>query len=336
MDNDVIASEGTSVPSEVSSESSINEAPAQSSTPAPSLKESFNAKAAEISAAQSGNVAKEVADAYQPNYKLQVHELEREIEEWARPYIKDKESEEKFRELYQKAYGLEYVKPKYERFKSENERLSGETKNYEGIVETLRENVKNGDYDAFFKNVNVPVTEIYKWVAGQIQRENLPPEKKMEYDRMVQLQRENSELNRKLSTTSQQASQAETQQLNYELQTELSKPDVNSVMREFDQRQGRIGAFREAIIIHAEAIQNATGQNVTAAQAVQSLLTLRSNISGSTPGVVGQPNQASEQVVAKPVIPNFKARGGTPVKKIPKSIDDLRQMAKERIRELEG
>jgi len=43
--------------------------------------------------------------------------------------------------------------------------------------------------------------------------------------------------------------------------------------------------------------------------------------SSQTPGIINQQ--------AKPVIPNVSGKGAAPIKKVPKSIDDLKRMGKE-------
>jgi hypothetical protein len=58
---------------------------------------------------------------YTPNTKFKVMDKEHEFDAWLAPHIKDAETEKKAKELYEKAYGLDYVKPKYEASQKELE-----------------------------------------------------------------------------------------------------------------------------------------------------------------------------------------------------------------------
>jgi hypothetical protein len=103
-------------------------------------------------------------------------------------------------------------------------------------------------------------------------------------------------------------------------------------MREFDQRMGQVGAFREQVILAARTLEMARGQKVSASQAVNHILTLMGRTSGSHTGAA--PIQPGVVASNKPVIPNIRARGGSPIKKVPTSIDELKAQTKARLAEL--
>lgn len=275
------------------------------------------------------------APAYEPNLSFKVYDQEKKFDDWVKPLITSPEMEKKVRELYEKAHGLDFVKPKLERTREELTQVSEAKTRYDGIVQTLSTHVKNEDFDSFFKDTGIPEAMIFRWVANKLKYSELPPEEKRAYDERMELRRKNATLERDYGQATQKVSQAETQKLEFELNAELSKPEINATMREYDQRMGHVGAFREQIAIQAYANEIATGQRVTASQAVANLLTLMGKTPGSQPAVSAPPSQGGViQPQEKPVIPNFRGRSGSPVKKVPSSMEEFKAQTKARLEQL--
>lgn len=275
------------------------------------------------------------APIYQPNYKYKVHDQEKEFDEMFRPLVKDAETEKKIREMHEKLFGFEVIKPKYESRTKELETLKSEYMPIKEGIQELKEHVAARDFDSFFKGLNIPEKMIFDWVAKKLQYENLSPEDKRRYDSETELRRENLKLSKESKTYQSEAQQALVRARETELQTVLSSPEISTAMQSFDSRQGKVGAFREAVIRHAQAMYFSTGQDVSAKEAVESLMSLIGGASQATqPTTTPTVNQQTQ--TKPPVIPNIKSRGGSPVKKHPTSFAELRAQTQARIRELEG
>ncbi len=267
------------------------------------------------------------AEQYQPNFKFKVHDKEFEIDEWMRGVITNKEMEQKARELYEKAYGLDVIKPKLQKTREEKEALQSEYGTVQEGLNELRRHVKNRDFDEFFKSVNIPKEWVYEWAVKQAKYQTLPQDEKQRYDQEVELRRRNAELEKGTETYETKYRELAAQQKRMEVDSVLSRPQITEVVREFDSRAGREGAFREYLAIQAVTLEQVTGRPVSAEEAVNFALMVRSP--GGQPAGAPAVGNANPNNVAKPIIPNIKSRGGSPVRKAPTSIDDLRARARE-------
>ncbi len=330
----------STVPStEVSTDTSPIEQTQSQDTQSQPTEQSFadkiRSKASEATKSVAKDAAVQAAPVYQPNYKYKVHDQEKEFDEMFRPLVKDAETEKKVREMHEKLFGFEVIKPKYESRTKELESLKSEYMPIKEGIQELKEHVAAKDFDSFFKGLNIPEKMIFEWVAKKLQYENLSPEEKRRYDSETELRRENQKLSKESKTYQNEAQQALVRARETELQTVLSSPEVNTAMQSFDSRQGKVGAFREAVIRHAQAMYFSTGQDVSAKDAVESLMSLIGGASQAPqPTTTLTVNQQTQ--TKPPVIPNIKSRGGSPVKKHPTSFAELRAQTQARIRELEG
>lgn len=272
--------------------------------------------------------------AYTPNFKYKAYDKEGEFDEFLRSVIKDKKTEEKIRDLYTRAEGLSEMKPRHEKTVGELARLRDEYNPIKQGIETLKQHVANKDFDAFFRDVNIPSEWVMQWVAQKLQYENLSPEDKKRYDDAIELRRQNSQLMKEREEFGTQAQNYQSQLKEFELNAILQAPETNQFMQEFDARQGKVGAFRQFVAQHAYATEMATGRDVSAKEAVDAVMALIGRPAAAPAAV--QPAAQETQTQPKPVIPNIKSRGGSPVKKHAKTLDELRAYAQERIKEIQG
>lgn len=342
MDNLEVGAESTAtseVTSEVQSQTEVSQVQAgeatQSAAPdrtpaATGLAENLRTKAQQASTAKDATAQ---APVYQPNFKYKVHDQEKEFDEFYRALVKDQDSEKRVREMHEKLFGFDVIKPKYEARTKELETLRQEYTPLKEGIQTLREHVGARDFDAFFQGLNIPKEWIIEWAAKTLSYENLSPEEKRRYDMEIETRRENSRLRKEAESYKSTAEQAKVQARQVELDTTLQSPEVNRVMQAFDQRAGKVGAFRDRVIREAQAIYFESGRDVSAKEAVESLMQVLGQV-----GPQSEPAQTvTQQTQPKPpVIPNIKSRGGSPVKKHPRSFEELRQLAAERRKELAG
>lgn len=322
---------------EVATQSSVQSSPesAPQSTVSAAVE---TGKGASVSGSPQ-SVATEAGQApqYQPNFKFKVLDQEKEFDEFVRGVIKDSDTEKKVRELYEKAYGLDVVKPKLHKTREELEAVRGEWTPIKESIEVLKTHVKNKDFDAFFKDLNIPEHMIMQWAVQKAQYNDLSPQDKQRYDSEIELRRRNSELERELSSTSSKASEASVNLKRMELDYSLQNPEVNQIMRDYDAQKGQVGAFRDEVIRYGIAMEASSGKDVSAKEAVEALLGLMGRVPGRSSGQMSPQPQSPEtiQVPTKPVIPNLKSRSGVPVKKSPQSFDELRAQNMERIKQMQ-
>jgi len=265
---------------------------------------------------------------YAPNFKFNIKDQEYEMDEWVRGMVKDKDTEDKFRDVFTKAYALDGIKESREKLQNEYE---GVNKNYSEInqsLDILRDHVGNKDFDSFFKALNIPKEWVQQWMHQDLQRGQLPAEQQAQYDARLNAVREATELRRTNNELTQQHEAFQRQAQETELQTALQEPTVNQVMQNYDRKIGQVGAFREKVVAYAIGQYHATGRDLTAKEAINEIMSF-TNVHQAG---VGQTPQAQSQVVApqnKPVIPNIQGRSSSPVKKAPKSIEELKAQVKQ-------
>lgn len=283
-----------------------------------------------------GQQAAEQKPAFTPNFKYKAFQKEKEIEEFWRPLIKDADSEKKVKDLFTRAEAFDDLKARFDGTSQEFSRVFNEYQALDNDVRKVTTFLNKGDFDNFFDSIGVSHDKIFEWVAEKLEQENLAPEQKralraqqQERQRLYDLEQENRSLDEQ---SQMQASQARGVQLDMI----LSRPEVAQAASAWDSRMGTIGAFRDLVIEEGQKAWHMQKQDLSVEQAVQLVMTKYGKLIDAgvvTPQASAQPaaqaQSQSQPAAAKPVIPAVQGRGTSPVKKSPKSIDDLRQMAKE-------
>lgn len=263
------------------------------------------------------------APAYQPNYKFKAYDKEHEMDEWTRALIKDKETEEKFRSLYAKGHGIEEMKGKLEKYRNDYQKVNEDFTGTQAGLDRLKGHVSNGDFDAFFKETNIPLGKVWEWVEHKIKYNELSQEDKRRYDEAIQVKRQNMDLANKANSTDTKYQEVLSRQKQIEMKYALSEPETKQLQQSFDERIGRDGAFQEFVAEQGYLIEQSTGKDCPVEVAVKRAIA----ILGNTPGGLSQPTQAVTQVVPpgpKPVIPNIKGGSVAPVKKRPQNLKEMR------------
>lgn len=260
------------------------------------------------------------ATGYEPNLKFKVMDEEHEFDPFLRDVITDADTEKKVRELYEKAYGLDHVKPKFQQTKEEYKNLKQEYDGFMSEVSDLRDDYKNRDFDSFFKKLAIPKEDILKWVYEEARYQELPPEQRQAYDAKRQAEQQARQLGKQNQQLQEYYTQQVTQAKAYALNTALEQPSMRQIVQQFDARAGRPGAFRDEVINRGEFAWFQRKEDIPPEQAIQEVLTL----AGMTPGSVQQPlqshgagsagngyNQQPQQQAPKrrpPSIPNLDGR----------------------------
>ena len=274
--------------------------------------------------------------AYNPNYKFKAFGKEHELEEFWRGLIKDADSEKKVKDLFTKSFAFEDTKARYESTQEEYQGLLTDHQALDKDVKRVMKFRNDGDYENFFRSLRIPDQEIFNYVEQKLQRANMPPDQQRAFDqqslerqRQYDLETEKSDLEQQYQT---QAVQHRAMQLDWV----LNRPDVSQAASQWDQKLGKLGAFKEAVIAEAKTAWFAEQLDLSAEDATQRVIQkYGAFLNGSAPQapmpgnaapVISLAPQAQE---TKPVIPIIKGQGVSPIKKAPKTLDDLKKMSRE-------
>lgn len=279
------------------------------------------------------------APAYVPNHKYKVLDQEKEFDEWIRPHI-NKDNESKVRELYEKAMGLDHVKSKLGEERLTKEAVMKQYSNVTGEVKKILQHRDKGDLDTFFRMTNIPKETVLRWAIQQAQlieaTKDLPEDAKRVYNEYGDLKQRTLLLEEQLENMSSGHVEHAVQARTSELDGLLERPDVSPLASAFDTRLGKAGSFRDLVVRHGKAEWDASQgkRDLSPEQAVNeviNLLGLKSQVAdpATTPNEPAAPIAPRVVQSTKPtVLPNPGTGNGSAAVVKPKSLDDLRKMAK--------
>jgi hypothetical protein len=279
------------------------------------------------------------ASQYTPSYKYKILDKEYEFDAWMKPLLKDKDTEEKLRDLVTRSHGIDEIKKARDEFRTKLEDIEPKYKNIDASLTYLSDLVNKGDIRSFVEAIRLPKNKLLQYAIEELKYLQLPAEERSRIDaeraeaeRVVSLETQNQ-------TLQQQLYQASVQSREHELAMVTSRPDVQTVVNQFNALVGKPDAFRAKVVEKGLTHFHLTGQDLTAEQAVQAVLsevrpllgvavsnpqlTAGQQLAGTGATSAGQPVVVRE---TKPTIPNIQSGGVSPVKKQPRSLDDLRKL----------
>ena len=295
---------------------------------------------------------------FTPNFKFKYVSAdgakhEEDLPELIRPIIKDAESEKMVRDIFEKAKGLDYFKDKHEKLSTKHATVERNLNDVVGAIQELRELYQGGDLDAFFDRLKIPTERVLQYALDKVTYSELPPEQRQVLDSRLAAQRRARELERQNQNFAQQNLSAATHVKGVQLDSCLARPDIQAVAQAFESAPGRkLGDFRKAVCEHGEYVwfKSNGQQDLSPEEAIQQVIARfgvqipTSANSGVPPAPqASQPTQVSATTPQSsgtqtpapqphrpnvPVIPNVAGRSVSPTKQQPRSIDDLRKLAK--------
>lgn len=272
-----------------------------------------------------------IPNAWTPNWKFKAAGKEHEIPEFLRSVVKDADTEKQLKELHEKAYGLDLVKNNYQATQAQLQQFQKtvlpEYKNLKKTVDSVVMYRNNGDLDSVFESIGIPPNVVAQWMYKRLQLQELSPEQRSVYENEQNLRKQNYALQERVQNLSQGHEQNQLQTRAMELQSALAKPEAVAVAESYNSRMAQPDAFWNFVCQQADFMERTSGQRVSAEQAIQQSI----KILGTS--IVPGPAQAGNAAPANPnppVIPNIAgARNTSPIKKMARSTDDLRKLAKE-------
>lgn len=276
------------------------------------------------------------APVYEPNFKFKAFGKEKEIPEMFRGLIKDADSEKQVREVFTKSEAFDDMKQRYEGTAQEFQGLLNEHKALDQDVKRVMKFRNSRDFDNFFQSLRISDQEVFQWAQQKIQALQDPTmhqQYQQAAQQRAQVLQQQEEYESLQSNYQSQAVQARTMQLDMV----MARPDVTSTASAYDSRVGQIGAFRDLVIEEAKKAWFVQKVDLSAEQATQVVLQKFGKLFEQTPQAnaqapaqQAQAPQAQQPVVVapKPTIPSVQGKGTSPIKQAPKSLDDIRKMAK--------
>lgn len=280
--------------------------------------------------------AKAAVAAYQANFKFRANNKDHEFPESIRGAIKDADTEKHLRQIYEKAYGLEAVKERYNGIREEHNSLRSSYGNMMGQVQEAQQAYQKGDLDSVFETFKINPEKVLQWAVEKVQLSQLPPEQRQAYEAKRYAEKQNYLMEKKFQETSQQTLQQESQYLSQMLALVLERPDYSAVAQAYDSKKGKPGAFRELVIKVGESESILSKKTLTPLEAAQKAIEWLGEMPGAAqkqataaPAQVTSAPPATQEPQKKQTLPNLAnagARtGSSPAKKQMRSIDDLKK-----------
>lgn len=277
---------------------------------------------------------------FTPSFKYKVRDEEHEIEEWARPFIKDEATQKKFQDLYTKGHGLEIAKTERDEYRTKFTNVEKSLNILNGYVQDYYKNPQSGGDAArnFIDSLGLPKEMFLQYAINELKYQNMTPEQRSEVDTVRQ---QNQYVNQLQMTNQQLAEQNEQIALNQrklELNNALTDSQVSGIAQEYDSRAGRQGAFQDLVIERGIFQSQVNGVDIPVQQAISEVVNMLavSNPQGTAPttqtGHVGtQPAQTQNfNQQQKPVLPNISGHSAaSPVKRVVGSIQDIKDRYKQ-------
>lgn len=289
--------------------------------------------------ALSGNETEPPAtepDAWSPDYTFKVMDDIKEFDDFIRPIV-NKDNQDKIRDLYERAHGLEHIKTKNQALKDENSRFLEMQQRYNAQNQALGHLgnlIEKKDWNSFFKELRIPDQEVMKYALDRVNYQDLSPEDKQVYDTNVETRQRLYNLEQQNLAYQKSMQEQAVLAKNQEIDQLLMSGPTRDIVESFDARAGRQGAFKDEVIRRGQLAYQQTGQDPTSQAVIDEVVKLYGPgvpAQGNPGGEVNTANtQTQQQIVSptnKPVIPNVKSGGQSPTRKMPTSIEDLKKAA---------
>lgn len=267
------------------------------------------------------------APAYTPNTKFKVMGQEKAFDDFLTPVIKDPDTEKKVRELYEKAHGLESVKGDREQLRAKINEIEPSYNKIIGELGRAQKAIESEDFETASESLGISEQTVLKWAMYLMKRDEMPEDQKRLHSQNRESQRRLEQLEAEREQWTQQQSSYAVREKENELAGTMSRPDVAQAVQQYDTGMGYAGAFRDAVIQYGQAA-SVNGKDISADEAVEGVLRQMRAINPSFGVLGGQANPNIASPSGKPTIPTIKGTGTSPIRQRPKSLDDLRKIAR--------
>lgn len=302
---------------------------------------------ADVTGEETGETPAE-KPAFQPNFKFKAYDKDGEIEEWARPLIQDKETEDRFRQLYAKSAGFDTLKEKYKskldeasEWKGKHTQLESSVKDHDKAWEELRY-YRDNDIGRFLQTCKISDDQLVQYLEDRMEYLKLPENKRAKLDERTEAAHRAWQLEGQLKERDQRDQHSQVETHVQEFRGYMEHPEISTFAGRYDQVAGEPGAFEKAVVQHGDAHFRRTGETLKPLDAIRAVYKQVKPFLGQTsqPAQAAQQQQRSQETSPgqeagaparpKKVVPNITgASAVSPSRKAFKSIDDLKNYAKQ-------
>lgn len=274
-----------------------------------------------------------VAPEYTPDYKFKSYDKELEFDDWLKAAIKSKEHEEKLRDIYTKAHGLDDMKPKYNSLQEKYGKINEQYTTITGSINKLEKHLQSGDIGTFFEglgyNKETANQMIAKYMLEQIKLQEMPEDqRKILLDAQAATKKSMTyeEQNQLLQ---QQLEEVKTNQFKTEIDLTLNHPEFADVVKFYDSKLGKPGAFEDRMIKRGKEIYFGESRTATPKE-VASEIAAEIKVFMDQQQVAANPMQQQFQAKPKPTIPQMQGNSTSPAQKGFSSFEDIDKYVQER------
>lgn len=269
---------------------------------------------------------------YEPDFTYKVYDEVRELPENVRQYIKDKETEDMFREIYGKSGAFDTVKEKYsglkEKVDTHYSKIENDYNSLNGTLDELSQMVQRNDMHSFFQALGVPEEKIMQYALQRAEYQEMSPEQRAQFDNQYQQSWQSQNLAKENQQLQDRIQQQEIQTRTLLLDNELAK-NADFVSR-FDERFGQ-GAFRQEVINAGTLAFQTEGRDLMPGEIVGRLQNKYGSLfveqANQQPQQVANNNQVVSRKPEQPTLPNVQGGSNSPAQKVVTSLADLRKLA---------
>jgi hypothetical protein len=282
------------------------------------------------------------------NFKLKVMDKEFEIPESFRALMKDQASEKEVREIFEKAYGLDFAKPKHlqaqkqlqettQKFQETSTRMQTWETNAKKL-ETLAASEDPIEFEQFVNFWKIPKEKLYAYASHLLQLEDMSPEQRAFHERAKR-----DALTARQAT--EQVQQLQGAQTNLAVQTRLgevdrlvSREDISEIATAYSQQRGDAEAFKK-LVIERGWLASQQGKDLSAEEAIREAMAVLGyeETAEEAPAAAAPTGAPAQAPAAAPVIPSAPKKlptlptvgsgsGNAPVKKVVGSLAELRKI----------
>lgn len=279
-----------------------------------------------------GQAAATPPPAYTPNFKYKAAGQEKEIDPLFQSLIKDAETEAKVKDIFSKIDAFDFMKTKSTSIEKEFGSLLSDYDSMAGTVDKFNKAVAAKDLSSAFRLANITPQDVFQWTRQQLHlmemKEKMTPQQRQQYEQAEQAQHQKSELEEQIQQTRQLYEQQAVQARTMQLDMALMKPDVSKFAQAWDQNSGEEGSFRAFVAEEARKVYYEQGIDLSSEQAIARVMQRFGKFLNVGDTTVQSPQAIIQTQAQKPVIPHVQGNAASPVKKVVKSLDDLKALAK--------
>lgn len=256
-----------------------------------------------------------------PSLKFKVLKDEHEFPEWTHEFVKSKEIEDQFVDLFTKANALEHQKKRrseiedsYAKLQSDFDSKIGDAKELAQIVHDHNQRIASNDPKEqliALQNAGLSEKGLLDIARHVLDLQKMDPAQRQAYNQQFQQREQLNQYQQQLSQTNQSLAQAQQAAARAELTSFLSSK--RDIMSEYEGREGNNeGDFQQDFINFGVAMQTKLGREIEWKDAMKQFKKIHG---------LGKPKSKP----APKVLPNLRSIGHSPIEKDFASMDDIRK-----------